>query len=69
MPRFRKSDLLTTTETADGLRLSKHTLKNMRWQGTGPAFLKLGGRVFYHIDDLREWLQQMRRRSSSGEKA
>jgi hypothetical protein len=69
MRKLRSSDLLTTTETAEGLRLKEHTLENMRWQGTGPAFLKLGGRVFYHIDDLRKWLKQMRRRSSSGEKA
>ena len=69
MTRLRKSDLFTITETAEALRLSKHTLKNMRWNGTGPAFLKLGGRVFYHVDDLRAWLRQMRRRASSGEKA
>ena len=69
MTRLRKSDLLTTTETAEGLRLKRSTLENMRWQGTGPRFYKLGGRVFYHIDDVREWLREMRRRSSSGEKA
>jgi Helix-turn-helix domain len=69
MTRLRKSDLLTTTETSEAFRRSKHTLKNMRWNGTGPAFLKLGGRVFYHVDDLRAWLRQMRRRSSSGERA
>ena len=69
MAKLRKSDLLTTTETAEGLRLTISTLENMRWQGTGPRFYKLGGRVFYHIDDLREWLRQMRRRCSSGDKA
>ena len=69
MTRLRKSDLLTTIETAEALRLKEHTLENMRWQGTGPPFRKLGGRVFYHIDDLRKWLRQMRRRCSSGEKA
>ena len=69
MTRMRKSDLLTTPETAEGLRLKKSTLQNMRWQGTGPRFHKLGGRVFYHIDDIREWLAQMRRRSSSGDKS
>jgi hypothetical protein len=69
MTRLRKSDLLTTKETAEALRLKEHTLENMRWQGTGPPFRKLGGRVFYHIDDLRKWLRQMRRRSSSGERA
>ena len=66
MTRLRKSDLLTTTETAEGLRLKEHTLENMRCQGTGPPFRKIGGRVFYHVDDLKQWLEQSRRRSSSG---
>jgi hypothetical protein len=68
MARLRKSVLLTTVETADWLRLKKHTLENMRWQGTGPPFRKIGGRVFYHVDDLNQWLDQSRRRSSSGRK-
>ena len=35
--------LLTTIEAAEYLRLKKHTLENMRWQGTGPPFRKHGG--------------------------
>jgi hypothetical protein len=57
---------LTTPETAERLRLKKHSLDNMRWQGTGPPFRKIGGRVFYHIDDLKKWLDKARRRISSG---
>jgi hypothetical protein len=68
MPRQRKSPLLTTAETAEFFRVKKHTLENMRWQGTGPPFRKIGGRVFYHIADLKKWLEQARRRSSSGQK-
>jgi hypothetical protein len=40
----------------------------MRSQGKGPIFMKLGGRVFYHRTDLKTWLKDARRRSSSGEK-
>ena len=65
----RKSPLLTTAEAAEFLRLKKHTLENMRWQGTGPPFRKHGGRVFYHRAEIREWSEQARRRSSSGRKA
>ena len=65
----RRVDLFTTTEAAEFYRLKKHTMENMRWQGTGPIFLILGGRVFFHRTDLELWLQQARRRSSSGEKA
>lgn len=64
----RRQQLLTTTEAAEELRLKKHTLENMRWQGTGPPFRKHGGRVFYHRADLKKWSEQTRRRSSSGEK-
>jgi hypothetical protein len=68
MARQRKSPLLTTAETAEIYRLKKHTLENMRWQGTGPPFRKIGGRVFYHRADLKQWFEQTRRRSSSGGK-
>jgi hypothetical protein len=66
MVKSRRSPLLTTPETAERLRLKKHSLDNMRWQGTGPPFRKIGGRVFYHIDDLKKWLDEARRRISSG---
>ena len=68
MSGLRRSDLLTTEEAAALLRLKPHTLENMRWQGTGPFFLKLGGRVFYWRADLKAWCDQARRRSSSGRK-
>jgi excisionase family DNA binding protein len=68
MASRRRSQLLTTKEAAEVLRLKPHTLENMRSQGKGPIFMKLGGRVFYHRADLRTWLRDSRRRSSSGEK-
>lgn len=68
MATQRRQQLLTTSEAADELRLKKHTLENMRWQGTGPPFRKHGGRVFYHRADLKKWSEQTRRRSSSGGK-
>jgi hypothetical protein len=61
MPR---SVFLSTTETARTLRLAKHTLENMRCAGHGPPYYKLGGRVFYHRDDLQRWLAQARRRTT-----
>ena len=64
----RRSELVTTAEAAEEFRLKKHTLENMRCQGMGPIFCKLGGRVFYRRADLKQWLEQARRRSSSGEK-
>ena len=64
MTAKRRSQLLTTAEAAEHLRLKPHTLENMRWLGTGPPYLKLGGRVFYHRADLKKWCDQARQRSS-----
>jgi hypothetical protein len=69
MSRQRRSPFLTIAETAELLRLEKHTLDNMRWQGTGPPFRKHGGRIFYHRDEVIEWSKSGRRKSSSGRKA
>ena len=67
MPK-RRLDFLDTTETAQILRLKKHTMENMRCKGNGPIFYKLVGRVFYRRADLRRWVAKARRRSSAGEK-
>ena len=69
MTRQPRSPFLTIAEAAELLRLKKHTLDNMRWQGTGPPFRKHGGRIFYHRDELKEWSKSGRRKSSSGRKA
>jgi hypothetical protein len=46
---------LCTPEAARFLGLSYRTLEKHRCYGTGPTYLKLGGRVVYSIDDLRAW--------------
>lgn len=69
MTAKRKPPLMTTGEAAAWLRISPHTLENMRWQGTGPKFRKHGGRVFYHRQELKAWSDKMRRQSSSGNTA
>ena len=32
--------------------VSERTLEGWRWRGVGPAFLKLGGRVVYRLEDV-----------------
>jgi Helix-turn-helix domain len=56
---------LTVAEAAAYLRLKKRTLDNMRWMGTGPKFRKHGGRIYYHVDELKEWSLNSRRNSTS----
>lgn len=36
-------------------RISPQTLSNWRNLGTGPAYLKLGGKVLYPTEKLVEW--------------
>lgn len=57
-PRPRKpadpdaSDLVTTDELARRWRVTARTLERWRVAGTGPAWLRLGGRVFYRRNDI-----------------
>ena len=46
---------LKTPEAARLLGLSGSTMEKHRLYGTGPTFLKLGGRVVYKVEDLRAW--------------
>jgi predicted DNA-binding transcriptional regulator AlpA len=46
-----------TREAAEILGLSRRTLEKHRTYGTGPRFLKLGGRVVYKIEDLNCWAE------------
>ena len=48
-------DLLTIDEAAGILRTPKATLRYWRHLGTGPRSFRLGRRVLYRADDLREW--------------
>jgi len=56
--------LLTTSQAADLLRLSRRTLEGLRVRGTGPIFRKIG-RVFYEKADLLTWLDAASRTSTS----
>ena len=53
---------LTTVEAAALLRLSPRTLEDMRVNGTGPRYRKLGpsrrARVVYSEEDLMKWVDQ-----------
>jgi hypothetical protein len=43
---------LTQTEVARRWCLSARTLERWRWLGQGPAYLKLGGRIAYRLEDI-----------------
>ena len=50
-------DLLSPEEAAEMLGLSPGTLANWRYSGTGPAYYKLGRKVFYSRKDIKKWLR------------
>jgi Helix-turn-helix domain len=56
---------LTTQETAAALGLTPKTLANMRTQGKGPCFHKIGGKVWYLGQDILTY-QRRRRYIASG---
>jgi hypothetical protein len=37
---------------AERWRVSGRTLEQWRWQGKGPRYLKIGGRVVYRVEDV-----------------
>ena len=43
---------LTQVDLARRWRMSERTLERWRWLGQGPAFLKIGGRVAYRMEDI-----------------
>lgn len=56
---------LNTEEAAAWLRLTRNTLEKMRVQGRGPLYRKHGRYVRYHIEDLVDYSQANKRRSTS----
>lgn len=48
--------LATPDEVAAFRRTTVASLAQERYRGTGPRFKKLGKRVFYDWDDVREWI-------------
>lgn len=51
--------LLTTTEVAERLGVTKQTLRNWREAGTSPPFILLSPKVLrYPADQLQVWLAE-----------
>ncbi|NHN89419.1 helix-turn-helix transcriptional regulator [Acetobacter conturbans] len=62
---FLHEQLLTTPQAAHKLNISPRTLERYRCRGGGPVFRKMGGRVLYHVDDIRHWIDNVACRSTS----
>lgn len=53
-------DLKNTKQAAAHIRLERKTLENWRCQGRGPAFVRIGSRIFYRVRDLEEFIEKNR---------
>ena len=58
--------LLLQAELAARWRLSERTLEKWRSSAQGPAFLKLGGRVAYRLEDIEAFEAAQLRRGGQG---
>jgi len=63
------SPFLNQTELARRWRLSHRTLERWRWQGRGPRYLKIGGRVVYRVEDIDAYEAGRLRLNAGGESA
>jgi predicted DNA-binding transcriptional regulator AlpA len=56
---------ISVAEAASFLGVSKSWLDKHRVHGGGPAYLKIGRRVVYDVNDLEEFAAQRRFRNTS----
>lgn len=58
-------ELKNTAQAGEHLKTEKKTLENWRSQGRGPAFVKIGSRVFYRVRDLDAFIERNRHEPSA----
>lgn len=58
---------LTQLELARRWRISPRTLERWRWLKTGPAYLRIGGRIVYQLEDIRKFEANKRQASGDGD--
>jgi len=47
-----------------GGAVTEKTLANWRWKRTGPKAIKIGGAVFYHLEDVEKYEARARKESA-----
>ena len=56
---------LTEKEASKLLRISTNTLRNWRWKGGGPPFVKIGRSILYDSTDLKAFVDGSKHYSTS----
>lgn len=49
---------LTTKDLAEATTLSVSRLKQLRYEGGGPPFIKVGNRICYDPSDVKKWVNK-----------
>jgi predicted site-specific integrase-resolvase len=49
---------LTPDQVAERYQVSPDSLKEWRYKGVGPKYLRIGKRVRYRVSDLERWEQE-----------
>jgi len=58
MPRtFNDLEIFSEEELAGLRHIRLRTLRNERSRGLGPAYIRVGRRIFYSADAVATWLQ------------
>jgi predicted DNA-binding transcriptional regulator AlpA len=60
MSTMNAGRLLNTEDLAELLGKPHRTLDQWRYQGRGPAYIKVGGSVRYALADVEAWLDAQR---------
>ncbi len=58
--------LMSTEEVAEVLGRPPRTLRQWRYLGEGPKYLKVGATVRYRARDIEKWLKAQEREGASG---
>jgi predicted site-specific integrase-resolvase len=57
-------DYVPEDDLARDLGITRRTLRMWRARGEAPPITRLGLRILYHRDDIREWLRSRRGRAA-----
>jgi len=63
-PQMQEEARLTERQLCKFWSITPETLRKWRGNGYGPIYLKVGGRVLYRPEDIREFERQTMYRSS-----
>jgi hypothetical protein len=64
-PAEYQKRLLTTKQLAQRINRSESWVEKSRLTGQGPPFIKLKSGCLYDPDDIDQWLEGLKRRSTS----